>query len=237
MGGMSTLTATIQSNLAEVREGIAAACRRNGRDPDDVTLVAVTKYAQPEWVRELAALGVTDLGESRPQQLLQRAGEFGDPVRWHLVGHLQRNKVRKVLPVAALIHSVDSVRLLSAVDRIAEEEGLTPRVLLEVNVSGEAAKDGFAPQELIEQWEEILAVKHVRIDGLMTMAPFADEPENSRRYFRELCRLRDSLRDRSPARLPLPELSMGMSRDFEVAVEEGATLVRIGRRLFAGLPS
>ncbi|MFQ5734858.1 MAG: YggS family pyridoxal phosphate-dependent enzyme [Planctomycetaceae bacterium] len=225
----------VAANLADVNDRIAAACLRAGRIATDVTVVAVTKYAETEWVRELVAEGVRDLGESRPQQLVERAGAFGEYVRWHLIGHLQRNKARKVLPIAVLIHSVDTMRLLETLERLAEETETSPRVLLEVNISGEAAKHGFSPQELAANWDAVLACQRVCVDGLMTMAPAGDSPEDARPCFRRLRDLRDELRDRSPKTLSLPELSMGMSGDYEVAVEEGATLVRIGSRLFEGL--
>jgi PLP dependent protein len=231
---MPTIETRIAENYREVVQRIDAACRRSGRPTSDVTLVAVTKYARIEWVQALAELGVRDLGESRPQQLIERIPLVTRPVRWHLVGHLQRNKARRVLPLVELIHSVDTLRLLNHVDRLAEELGLRPRLLLEVNVSGEAAKDGFAPDELRREWHAVLGCRHVRIDGLMTMAPLADDAEEARPVFRRLRELRDELAARSPD-LPLRELSMGMSGDFEVAIEEGATFVRTGSRLFAGL--
>jgi PLP dependent protein len=231
---MNAIAAQLETNLVAVSDRIAAACARVGRKPAEVTLVAVTKYARPSWVRGLVSLGVRDLGESRPQQLVERAEWFDVAVRWHLIGPLQRNKVRKLLPTVALIHSVDSLRLLSAIDRIAAEERLQPRVLLEVNVSGEEAKHGFAPEEVWDRWSDIAAATHVTVAGLMTMAPWDDDPERSRPVFRKLRQLRDELRERSNA-ADLRELSMGMSGDFEVAVEEGATLVRIGSRLFEGL--
>ncbi len=211
-----------------------AACRRCGRDPASVHLVAVTKYADLAWVRQLPALGVRILGESRPQQLIERAREPGADVEWHLIGHLQRNKVRPVLPVAALIHSVDSLRLLQRIDQLAAEMQLRPRVLLEVNVTGESSKDGFAPLELSDAWGTIAALSHVRIEGLMTMAALVDEPESARPAFERLRMFRDELQRLAPGH-SLPELSMGMSNDFEVAIEEGATYVRVGSLLFEGL--
>lgn len=233
---MPTSLERIRFNLTSIRARIVAACRRAGRDPAEVTLVAVTKYAEPQWVRELVEIGHRNLGESRPQQLVERAGWFDNKaenhaVRWHLVGHLQRNKARRVLPIAGLIHSVDSLRLLSTLDRLAGEENLTPRLLLEVNVSGEDAKHGFSPAELRANWDEVLSFQRVQIAGLMTMAPHTDNPEDARPVFRSLRELRDELR----GELPLPELSMGMSGDYEIGIEEGATLVRIGSSLFEGL--
>ena len=232
---MPGLESRIAENYERVRERIAAACQRAERDPDGVRLVAVTKYAELDWIRSLIALGVCDLGENRPQQLLQRAAALPETVRWHLVGHLQRNKVRPILPVAAWIHSVDSVRLLDRIERLAGELKLRPRVLLEVNISGEESKYGFAPPELQAHWPRIVAYRNMDIVGLMTMAPYVDDPEQTRPVFRQLRELRDRLRAAVGGSLPLPELSMGMSNDFEVAIEEGATMVRIGSLLFEGL--
>lgn len=221
---------SLADNYVAVRRRIAAACERAGRDPTSVRLVAVTKYATVEAIRELVALGHRDLGENRPQQLLERAASIDAEVRWHLIGTLQRNKARKVLPVASLVHSADSVRLLESLDRLAAELSLRPRVLLEVNVSGEQSKHGFVPEGLRAAWPQVAAFPHLDIAGLMTMAPYADDPETARPFFRELRRLRDELA--AAGRIPLPELSMGMSGDFEVAIEEGATIVRVGSALF-----
>jgi PLP dependent protein len=234
---MSTVEFRIAENLARIHGRIGAACRRAGRDANQVRLVAVTKSAELEWIEALIALGVGDVGESRPQQLLERAQELRGahaPIRWHLIGHLQRNKVRKILPAVVCLHSVDSLTLAARIDSLADELGLKPRVLLEANVSGEASKDGFAPEELAADWASLCNLSHVEIAGLMTIAPFSDDPEESRPTFRRLRELRDRLADR-PESPPLPELSMGMSGDFEVAIEEGATMVRIGSSLFEGL--
>lgn len=232
---MSNLQSILAANLASVRDRIAAAAERSNRDPDDIVLVAVTKYAELDWVRGLIDLGVTQLGESRPQQLVSRSELFSEPVTWHLIGHLQRNKVRPVLPVAALIHSVDSFRLLDRIESIAEELGVSPRVLLEVNVKGEESKNGFAPPELLQQAERLSGYRHLIVDGLMTMAPRVDDPEQARPAFVALRELRETLAAVTGDNVPLGELSMGMSGDFDVAIEEGATLVRIGSRLFDGL--
>jgi pyridoxal phosphate enzyme (YggS family) len=225
---------TIAANYQSVRERMAAACRRAGRDPDSVTLVAVTKYAELEWIRALVGLGVVELGENRPQQLVARAAQVASPVHWHLIGHLQRNKVRSILPLVALIHSADSLRLLEAVNRIAAALDVKPRVLIEVNLSGEDAKHGFRADDLRSQWDQIVALEQIRLGGLMTMAAYSPDPENARPAFRQLCELRDELQARSGAG-HLKDLSMGMTGDFEVAIEEGATLVRIGSALWQGL--
>lgn len=234
---MDAIDSTITKNLHSVRQRIAAACARSGRDPASVMLVAVTKYAELDWVRRLVALGVVELGENRPQQLAQRAGEISAPVHWHLIGHLQRNKVRSILPLTSLIHSADSVRLLEAVERIAGELDLRPRVLLEVNLSGEEAKHGFRAEELTATWNEIARCERTQVEGLMTMAAYSDNPEDARPVFARLRELRDQLRSQSSPELALrlQQLSMGMTGDFEVAVEEGATIVRIGSALWEGL--
>jgi pyridoxal phosphate enzyme (YggS family) len=238
---MSTVESRIAENLARIRERIDSACRRACRDTKDVRLVAVTKSARLDWIDSLIALGVRDLGESRPQQLLERAAEvrqlqvIGEPIRWHLIGHLQRNKVRKILPVASCLHSVDSLPLTMRIDGLSVELGLRPRVLLEVNVSGEGSKDGFTPSLLAARWPSLCELHNVEIAGLMTMAPFSEDAEDARPTFRRLHELRDRLALVS-ASPPLRELSMGMSGDFEVAIEEGATLVRVGTSLFEGLP-
>jgi pyridoxal phosphate enzyme (YggS family) len=229
------LLATLARNLADVRRCIDAACHRAQRAPGDVTLVAVTKYAQPEWMRGLYELGCRDFGESRPQQLVQRAAGFPTDVRWHLIGHLQRNKASAVWPVAAAIHSADSLRLLDKLAESARESSARPDILLEVNVSGEASKGGFAPDELLAAWPTLWPNAPLQFAGLMTMAPLTDDPEATRPVFRALRELRDDLQQQTGGQLRLPQLSMGMSGDFEIAIEEGATLVRIGSRLFEGL--
>jgi hypothetical protein len=245
---MTTVESRIAENLARIRAQIDAACRRVGRESTGVRLVAVTKSARVEWIETLVALGVRDLGESRPQQLLERADRLrlseatqatqriDEPVRWHLIGHLQKNKVRKVLPVADCLHSIDSLPLAARIDGLAAELGLRPRLLFEVNISGEASKDGFSPEPLAKDWTTLCALSHVEIAGLMTMAPYSDEPEDSRPTFRELRELRDRLAAMPGSPRPA-ELSMGMSGDFEVAIEEGATLIRVGTSLFEGLPA
>jgi pyridoxal phosphate enzyme (YggS family) len=228
---MPHLLDQLRSNLDAVRGQIRAAADRAGRNPADITLVAVTKYAPDEAIQALASLGVLDLGEARPQQLEARQ-QLAPQACWHLIGHLQRNKVRPVVSAASLIHSVDSLKLLERIGQIAGELGRHAEVLLEVNVSGESAKDGFDPGSLRSKWSQCLAVPNVVIRGLMTMAPLDSDPESARPVFRALRELRDELRTPS---VPLPDLSMGMSGDFEVAIEEGATLIRIGSALFEGI--
>ena len=232
---MTSTETQIAANLCRVREQITSACARAGRDTSSVELVAVTKYAELDWVRVLVDQGVTDLGESRPQQLVDRETQITRPVQWHLIGHLQRNKARRVLPLTALIHSVDTFRLLSSLERLSGDLALQPRLLLEVNLSGESQKHGFSAEVLLDGWEQVVNHKLVQVVGLMTMAPLVEEVEQTRPVFRQLRELRDSLQQMSPPSLRLPELSMGMSRDFEIAIEEGSTVVRIGSSLFEGL--
>jgi pyridoxal phosphate enzyme (YggS family) len=226
------LRSVLAERVAAVRGRIAAACERAGRDPAGVTLVAVTKTVSPRVAGLLPGLGVHDLGEGRPQELWRKAAAVPD-ARWHLVGHLQRNKIDRTLPLTALLHSVDSDRLLAAVGEFGAERGEPVRVLLEVNCSREPAKGGFAPEAVPALADALVSLPGVRVEGLMTMAALSDDPEAARPAFAELRRLRDDLRSRTGQ--PLPHLSMGMSGDFEVAVEEGATLVRVGTTLFDGL--
>lgn len=210
--------------LAEVRQRIEAACRRAGRAPDGVTLVGVTKGQPVESVAEALACGLRDIGENRVQEALQKAGALrtmGVAPRWHLIGHVQTNKAKAAAGLSAIIHSVDSLRLAQALDRAAHEP--LP-ILLEVNVAGEASKFGFAPGEVAHALSEIAALPRLDVRGLMTVAPLTDRPETVRPVFRRLRELRDEL--------GLRELSMGMTDDFETAIEEGATLVRVGRAIF-----
>lgn len=224
--------AVVEANLQRVEERIAAACARAGRQRSDITLVAVTKSVGPEVAALLLELRVFDIGESRPQALWAKAASLPPSVRLHLVGHLQRNKVERTLPLVKLIHSADSLRLLDAIESEAERLDRTADVLVEVNVSGEAAKGGFAAGELPAVAERASLLQHVRVRGLMTMAPLSDNPELARPTFAGLRELRDQLGREFVSPHRLEHLSMGMTGDFEVAIEEGATLVRIGTALF-----
>jgi pyridoxal phosphate enzyme (YggS family) len=230
------LRTLLADRVAAVRGRIAAACARAGRDPAEVTLVAVTKTVSPRVAAVMPELGVSDLGENRPQELWRKAEALKPlPVRWHLIGHLQRNKVERTLPLVHLIHSIDSVRLALAVAIEGRKRGIRARVLLEVNTSGEEQKHGFRPDELKAAVPE-LACLPLDINGLMGMAAYSDDPQRARPAFAELRHLSDRfwndwvMVDDRPR-----DLSMGMSGDFEVAIEEGATLVRIGTTLFEGL--
>jgi pyridoxal phosphate enzyme (YggS family) len=221
---------SIADNLDRVREQIANAAANSGRSADDVELVAITKTHPVEKVREAIDAGQTLFGESRVQEARAKIPELPSNIRWHFVGHLQTNKVRHALPLFEMIHSVDSLGLAEDIDRIAQEEGLHPRVLLEVNVAGEGSKFGFSPDRLREQIEALLALPRLSILGLMTIPPLAEEAEASRKYFVQLRELRDRLQ--TEFRLDLAQLSMGMTQDYTIAVEEGATLVRVGTAIF-----
>lgn len=222
----------LAENLNQVRKRIAMSCESSGRSDREVQLIAVTKNSTVDEIRMLLGCGLRVLGESRPQQLAARAEELGgEDIEWHVIGHLQRNKVRQVLPHAALIHSVDSLRLLEEIDQAAEEMGLRPSVLLQVNISGEESKQGFSPQELRDAVAMLKEFQHVEIKGLMTMAPLIDNDDEIRPIFGNLRLLQVELKKEIPT---ITELSMGMSNDFEVALQEGATFIRLGSVLFNG---
>jgi PLP dependent protein len=229
----------IRDNLARIRDAIAAAAERSGRSAEQILLVGVTKYVEPDVARILVEAGVTALGESRPQELWRKAEVLADlKVNWHLIGHLQRNKVKRTTEVAAVIHSVDSMRLLREIDVHAANKPLpVTDVLLEVNISGDAAKHGFRPDEIEPLIPQIAPLAHVAVCGLMTMSGLESNPDQTRREFAALRELRDKLGTAHPPNMVLKDLSMGMSGDYEVAIEEGATIVRVGSALFEGIES
>jgi pyridoxal phosphate enzyme (YggS family) len=226
--------ATLRSRIALVEDGVAAACQRAGRSRSDVTIVAVTKTLSLEATRHVPETGLTHLGENRPQDFWKKAAAAPDAT-WHFIGHLQRNKIDKTIPLASLLHSIDSVRLLQAVDEEAGKQKRLVPVLLEVNASGETTKQGFAPNALLDLVAQLNALEHVRVRGLMTMAAPLPNPEECRPTFATLRKLRDDLRERLAPEHGFGELSMGMSNDFSFAIEEGATLVRLGSIFFEGL--
>jgi pyridoxal phosphate enzyme (YggS family) len=217
----------VAAGVVRVRERIAAAARRSGRRPEDVTLVAVTKGVDPDRIRAAIAAGLADLGESRVQEAALKIEAMGRPVRWHLVGHLQRNKAARAVALFDVIHSVDSAALLAELSARAEHQ---LDVLLQVNIAQEPQKHGVLADALPALVRDAAGLRRVRIAGLMTIAPQVPEPEQARAVFRRLRELRGELGRLLGA--PMPHLSMGMTDDFEVAVEEGATLVRIGRAIF-----
>jgi pyridoxal phosphate enzyme (YggS family) len=220
----------IAENLEFIRQRIAAAAERNGRSAKEVKLVAVSKTYPPEIIREAVEAGQQCFGENRVQDALPKIDALPLDLEWHLIGHLQTNKVRKVIGRFALFHGVDNTALALQMNRIAGEFGVTASILLEVNVSGEESKFGFTLSAVPAALEELLPLPHLRVEGLMTMAPYSENPDSARPVFEGLRKLRDALSAASGH--PLKELSMGMSGDFEQGIEEGATIVRIGSAIF-----
>jgi pyridoxal phosphate enzyme (YggS family) len=224
----------LAENLTSIQQRIAAACARSGRDPASVTLLAVSKGMPPEVVRAAADAGLTLFGENKVQEAKAKIPLCPGRLRWHLIGHLQSNKCRDAVHFFEMIHSVDSVALAEEIQKFADKQAKTTRVLLEVNLAGEASKFGFRPEAVVEALKPINALPKLEIHGLMTIAPWTQEPEKVRPVFRKLRELKTRCEDALGA--PLPHLSMGMSADFEVAIEEGATIVRIGTSLFGARP-
>jgi pyridoxal phosphate enzyme (YggS family) len=225
--------ASLQQRLDTVRSRIAAAAARGGRRPDAVRLVAVSKTWPAESVRAAAAAGQVDFGENRVQEALRKIdATAGLALRWHLVGHLQSNKARRAAAAFHAIHSIDGVELLRAVDGGAVDAGTSPDLLLQVDLAGEPTKHGAALDALQPLVESAVACRAARLRGLMLLPPFLEDPEEVRPYFRRLRDLRDQLVARGVEAAALAELSMGMSHDFEVAIEEGATIVRVGTAIF-----
>jgi PLP dependent protein len=220
----------IEANLNRVKNEIAQAAQVSGRKVTDIELIAVTKTHPTEIVREAVDVGQLVFGESKVQEARAKIPLLPSNIRWHLIGHLQKNKIRHALPLFEMIHSVDSLGLAQAIDRIAHEDGLHPRILLEVNVAGEGSKFGFKATTLRAELESLLLLPRLSIEGLMCIPPLAEEAETSRNYFVELRELRDALEQEFQVKLP--HLSMGMTNDYSVAVEEGATLVRVGTAIF-----
>lgn len=248
----TTWQAQLHDNVAAVRARIAEAASRAGRSPNEVRLVGVTKYVGADVLRELIRTGVSDLGESRVQQLVARATDCGSAApdwptgpaenaapspRWHMIGHLQRNKVGQLLSRARILHSLDSLRLLKTLEEQATRMDVSVDAFLEVNVSGEASKQGVTAKETDPLIEAVAGCSRVRLRGLMTMAPYDPDPEASRAIYARLRELLEQLQARGVAPETCVHLSMGMSQDYAVAVEEGATFVRVGSALFTGLPS
>jgi len=226
--------ASIIENLERVCEQITRAAAKAGRAVNEIELVAITKTHPAEKVREAVEAGHTLFGESRVQEARAKIPELPSNLRWHFVGHLQKNKIRHALPLFELFHGVDSLALAQEIDRIAAEEGAHPRVLLEVNVAGEGSKFGFKGETLRAEIGSLLALRRLSIEGLMCIPPLAEDAEASRKFFGQLRELRNSLEKEFD--LKLPHLSMGMTQDYWIAVEEGATLVRVGTAIFGERP-
>ena len=225
----------MKKNLLRIQERIRKGCEQSGRDPGEVTLVAVTKTVEPEIAGFLMDAGVEHLGENRLPEAQRKREALGDRGTWHMIGHLQRNKVKKALPLFKMIHSVDSIRLLREISLRCEQAELKMDVLLEVNVSGEESKHGFTPEAVHEAVAEAAGLPGLEVRGLMTMAPFDPDPESARPHFKALRRLLEEVRQRGDGGPACNLLSMGMSGDYEVAVEEGATHVRVGTALYHDL--
>ena len=250
MAKTTTNATTLSDRLKDVRARIAAACEKSKRDPSAVTLVAVTKYAAPEQIREIIKLGVGDLGENRVQQLVQRAGQFGefhqrlgttDPtvaakLRWHLIGHLQRNKVKPLLPVVSMIQTIDSLRLAEELESQLERSGKKLPVLLQVNSSEENQKSGVAVGAAVHLAEQIATMEHLKMGGIMAMAAEGADEKKMRHTFARTREIFEEMKRLKIGGAGMKHLSMGMTQDYEWAIEEGATLVRIGSALFGGKP-
>ncbi len=224
------MTTDIAHNLEQVRSQISEAAKKSGRSPDEIQLIAVSKTHEAEKVRAAFDAGQEIFGESRVQEARAKIPLLPSAVRWHFIGRLQKNKVRHALPLFELFHSIDSLALAENMNRIAEDTGLHPRVLLEVNVAGEGSKIGFTPDLLRSQFEQIDSLGRITVEGLMAIPPLAAEAVASRKFFAALREVRDDLTQRFGVQFP--HLSMGMSHDFAIAVEEGATLVRVGTAIF-----
>ena len=225
----------LAANIRAVQERIRSACARAGRDPASVNLVAVTKTQPPEVVSAAAALGLTLFGENKVQEAKAKIAQCAGRLRWHMIGHLQTNKCRDAVELFEMVQSVDSLRLAEELNKRAEQASRRLPVLLELNVAGEASKFGYAPERLLVELRALSALPRLEIQGLMTMPPWSLEPEKVRPYFRRLRELK--ARGEQVLGVPLPQLSMGMTGDFEVAIEEGATMVRIGTALFGPRPA
>ena len=223
------MTQSVRANLETIRGRLEVTARKANRDPAQITLVAVSKQVDEERIRQALEAGVFDLGENRVQEAASKILIFGDGIRWHLVGHLQRNKAKQAVGLFDLIHSVDSLPLANDLNRRARGVGVRQRVLVQVNVGREPGKQGVSPEELRALVQEVAGMPHLSLEGLMAIPPFSDHPEDSRPYFRWLADQAEELRGSG---YPIQHLSMGMSNDFEVAIEEGATLIRVGTAVF-----
>lgn len=222
----------LQSQYEEVQKRIDAACARCGRDRSEVTLIAVSKTKPVEMLEEIYALGERNFGENKVQELTGKYEVMPKDVHWHMIGHLQRNKVKYIIDKAELIHSVDSLRLARTISEEAQKHQCTAHILLEVNVAGEESKFGMTVEEAPKLAEEIAALPNIQIEGLMTIAPFVENPEENRPVFQKLRKLSVDIRAKNINNVTMAVLSMGMTNDYEIAIEEGATMVRVGTAIF-----
>lgn len=222
----------LKENLQKVEEKIALSCERAGRAREDVTLIAVSKTKPVETLKEAYDMGVRVFGENKVQELLDKYEALPDDIHWHMIGHLQRNKVKYIIDKVDLIHSVDSVRLAETIDKEAKKHGLTANILIEVNVAKEDTKFGVLPEELDAVIEEISRFSNICVRGLMTIAPFVENAEENRAIFARLRKLSVDIASKNIDNVNVGLLSMGMTNDYEIAVEEGATLIRVGTGIF-----
>jgi len=220
----------VAENLTQVQQRIAAACKRAGRSPEEVQLVAVGKKFTADVIREASDAGLTHFGENRVQEAKAKIPDCPGHLRWHFIGNLQTNKCRDAVALFDMLHAIDSLHLAGELNRRCEQAAKVMPVLLEVNVSGEGSKHGFTSETAVNAMEAFFDFPQLELHGLMTMAPYSRQPESSRPYFQKLCEVKAACEDKLGA--PLPELSMGMSGDYEIAIEEGATLIRLGTALF-----
>lgn len=225
-------TSFIKENLKYVEERILAACKRVGRSRDEVTLIAVSKTKPVELIKSAMEYGISNFGENKVQEICDKTEQIESTLQWHMIGHLQRNKVKYIVDKVCLIHSVDSCRLAEQIDKEAEKKGIIVPILLEVNVSSEDSKFGLACNEVLPMITEISNLKNIQIKGLMTIAPYTTQPEDTRKYFKELRKLYIDIKSKNIDNVIMKELSMGMTGDYEVAIEEGATLIRVGTGIF-----
>jgi len=226
---LKTVIMSISANIKDIIHRIKLAVERAGRKEESVKLIAVTKTVDVVRIKNAITAGITIIGENRVQEAREKYKEIGSKVEWHLIGHLQTNKVKYIFDIFTLIHSVDSLQLSEEINKRAENRGIKTDILIEVNLSGEKTKFGILPESAIGLIKDISSFKNININGLMTIPPFSESPEDSRKYFRMLRMLRDDIEQEG---IGMKELSMGMSGDFEVAIEEGATMVRIGTAIF-----
>lgn len=222
----------IVSNIRMIRERIAAAATRAGRDPGGIQLMAVSKTVPPERIREAVEAGITLFGENYVQEAREKIPAIGHNISWHMIGHLQTNKVKYVINLFDWIHSVDRLELARELDKRAGQNNRRLNILMEVNVSGEESKNGVEAALALELIRQVSDLPNLNVRGLMTMPPYSDNPETSRPYFQALCTLRDEINTAAIPGIRMDELSMGMTDDFEVAIEEGATIIRVGRAIF-----
>ena len=222
----------VNEKYLEVKANIEKSCARVGRKPEEVTLIAVSKTKPIELLREAYEAGARDFGENKVQEILEKGPQMPDDARFHMIGHLQRNKVRQVIGKAVLIHSVDSLRLARQIEEDAVKMGILVPVLLEVNVAREESKFGFFTEEVEAAVREIASLSHISVKGLMTIAPFVENPEENRKVFQELYQLSVDIKSKNIDNVNMSVLSMGMTGDYEVAVEEGATMIRVGTGIF-----